>query len=55
MLAAGSLLAQYVGVGIPVRAEIKQMEVSEGMTWERATASNAERIETNIASDGDKT
>ena len=55
VLAAGSLLAQCVGVGIPVRAEIKHVEVSEGMTWERATASDAERIETNIASDEDKT
>ena len=41
VLAAGSLLAQCVGVGIPVRAEIKHVEVSEGMTWERATASDA--------------
>ena len=41
VLAAGSLLAHGVGVGIPVRAEIKHVEVSEGMTWERATASDA--------------
>ena len=41
VLAAGSLLAQCVGVGIPVRAEIKHVEVSDGMTWERATASDA--------------
>lgn len=30
VLAAGSLLAQCVGVGIPVRAEIKHVEVSDG-------------------------
>ena len=39
VLAAGSLLAQCVGAGMPVKAEIKSVGVSEGMAWEKATAS----------------
>ena len=55
VLAAGSLLAQCVGVGIPVRAEIKHVEVSEEMTWERATASDASVLpDDGVWIDGEK-